>query len=142
MVTTFARRSGYLLAVATMLVLMAPISAKANGCAVKTGKLTCGDNAEAVALAMASGDTRLLFARPEQFKAAFDGKPYKRELFRRSLEAQRRQVERFGRNARQAFDKNRIDVDEYNKRNTIYEIAIRNYGEGYWFYKNLRWQSN
>ena len=126
-----------------MLSISAGNTSFAAGCAVTDGLLNCGDgDGEAKAVALTAPETMKLFSDPTPFKPIFNGNKYARELFRVSLEDVRRDIEQYARQFRRDEKRGRIDRAEYNRRNELYLKAIAAYGEGYWFYKNLRWQSN
>ena len=119
------------------------MQANAAGCKVSEGLLDCGSGDDAsVATALADNKTSQLFAAPGRYKAVFNGKAHQRELFRKSLEKTRLKVEKYGRATRNAFNRSEISEAELATRTALYEKAIAAYGEGYWLYKNLRWQSN
>jgi thioesterase domain-containing protein len=124
-------------------VFMATVSLAHAKCALDGETLACaGDNREAVTMSLASEETRQLFADPLAVREIFEDKPQARESFRRSLEAVRRSVERHHRKMTRDERRGRLTDAAFNAHEATYEKALANYAEGYWFYKNLTWQTD
>lgn len=118
------------------------VAAASSACSVTADGLSCpGETRSEVMQALAADETRQAFAEPRRFSATLGADGGAREQFRRELESIRRTIERQQRADRRAERRGHIDAQEFAKREALYQSAIANYREGYWFYQNLGWRN-
>ncbi|MEN0088655.1 MAG: hypothetical protein AAF737_09500 [Pseudomonadota bacterium] len=120
----------------------ATLASASTACLVTADGLNCpGETRAEVMQSLAADGTGEAFSKPEAFTATLGAKPAAREAFRRDLEQVRRTVERQQRSDRRAERRGTIDAAEFAKREAMYQRAMVNYREGYWFYQNLIWRT-
>lgn len=119
--------------------LAMPSPALAESCSLDGIKLNCGDgNSASILAAMASPETANVLNDPLSAIGKFQ-KPSDLEIFRRSVEANWRRVNRAERTERAKMRRRQISAAEFGEWSKSYNAARENYNAAMTLYRNLVW---